>query len=161
MVGYSKHHFSVRYRAFDSWAHLEQLAEQWLRDEAGLRVHGTVRERVTDRFAAEAPALQPLPPTRYDTSYWELRQVAWDAYVDVRGNRYSVPAALVGRRVSVRIGLDGTLRVLDGDTAVAWHHLRPATAGWVTVPEHHAPLWAAVAVEQRPLTVYEEVSQWN
>jgi hypothetical protein len=71
-----------------------------------------------------------------------------------------LPAALVGRRVGVRIGLDGTLRVLDGYTAVAWHQLRPAAAGWATVPEHHAPLWAAV-VEQRPLAVYEEVSQWN
>jgi transposase len=161
MVGYVKHHFFVRYRAFDSWAHLEQLAEQWLCEEADQRIHGTVRERVADRFAVEAPALQPLPATRYDTSYWELRQVAWDAYVDVRGNRYSVPAALVGRRVSVRIGLDGALRVLDGETAVAWHQLRPAAAGWATVPEHHAPLWAAVAVEQRPLAVYEEVSQWN
>ena len=36
-----------------------------------------------------------------------------------------------------------------------------AAAGWATVPEHHAPLWAAVAVEQRTLAVYEEVSQWN
>jgi transposase len=161
MVGYIKHHFFVRYRAFDSWAHLEQFAAQWLREEADQRIHGTVRERVADRFAVEAPALQPLPATRYDTSYWELRQVAWDAYVDVRGNRYSVPAALVGRRVGVRIGLDGALRVLDGETAVAWHQLRPAAAGWATVPEHHAPLWAAVAVEQRPLAVYEEVSQWN
>ncbi len=26
-VGYVKHHFFVRYRAFDSWAHLNQLAQ--------------------------------------------------------------------------------------------------------------------------------------
>lgn len=161
MVSYLKHHFFVRYRAFDSWAHLNQLAEQWLREEADPRIHGTVRERVADRFAREAPLLQPLPPTRYDTSYWELRQVAWDAYIDVRGNRYSVPAALVGRRVSVRIGLDGALRIFDGETLVAQHQLCPAADGWSTVPAHHAPLWAAVAVEQRPLTVYEEVSQWS
>ena len=38
-VGYVKHHFFVRYRAFDSWAHLNQLAEQWLREEADPRVH--------------------------------------------------------------------------------------------------------------------------
>ena len=37
-VGYVKHHFFVRYRAFESWAHLNQLAEQWLREEADPRV---------------------------------------------------------------------------------------------------------------------------
>jgi transposase len=43
-IGYIKHHFFVRYRAFESWAHLNQLAEQWLREEADPRVHGTVHE---------------------------------------------------------------------------------------------------------------------
>lgn len=161
MVGYVKHHFFVRYRAFDSLAHLNQLAEQWLREEADQRVHGTVHERVADRFATEAPLLQPLPTARYDTSYWELRQVAWDAFVDVRGNRYSVPSVLTHRRVSVRIGLDDIVRVFDGETLVVTHRLRPAEEGWVIVPEHHAPLWAAVAVEQRSLQVYEEVSAWS
>jgi transposase len=161
MVGYVKHHFFVRYRAFESWAHLNQLAEQWLREEADQRVHGTVREVVTARFAREAPALRPLPAGRYDTSYWELRQVGWDAYVDVRGNRYSVPAHLAGRRVTVRIGLDELVAIYEGEALVARHRLQPATAGWVTVPAHHAPLWAALEVERRPLAVYEEVGQWS
>lgn len=158
MVGYIKHHFFVRYRAFDSWAHLNQLAERWLREHADQRTHGTVHEIVADRFAREQPQLQPLPTTRYDTSYWELRQVSWDAYIEVRGNRYSVPEALVGRRVSIRISLDGVLSITDGDRVVAQHTLRPATEGWVTVPEHHRALWEAVRVEQRPLTHYEEVA---
>jgi len=34
MVGYIKQHFFVRYRSFESWAHLNQLAGQWLREEA-------------------------------------------------------------------------------------------------------------------------------
>ena len=50
MVGYIKHHFFVRYRDFESWAHMNQLAEQWLRDEADERVHGTVKEIVRERF---------------------------------------------------------------------------------------------------------------
>jgi transposase len=161
MVAYIKHHFFVRYRAFDSWAHLNQLAEQWLREEADQRRHGTVHEIVAERFTREAPQLQPLPAVRYDTSYWELRQVAWDAYIDVRGNRYSVPAALTGQRVAIRIGLDDQLRIFAGDQLVAEHRLRPVAEGWVQRPEHHAPLWEAVCVEQRPLAIYEEVSQWN
>lgn len=158
MVGYVKGNFFVRYRSFESWAHLNQLAEQWLREEADQRVQNTVREVVAKRFERERPSLKALPQMRYDTSYFELRRVAADAYIDVRGNRYSVPADLVGQRVAVRIGLDGTLRVYQSETLVAKHLLRSQAEGWSTVAEHHSELWKAVKVEQRPLSVYEEVS---
>jgi hypothetical protein len=162
MVGYIKHHFFVRYREFDSWQHLNQLAEQWLRQEADARVHGTTHEVVSQRFARERPALKCLPERRYDTSYWELRQVGWDAYIDVRANRYSVPAQLAGHRVSIRISLDDVLSVFDGETLVARHRLQPRERGWVSVPDHHAALWEqAVEVQRRPLSVYEEVAPWS
>ncbi len=168
MVGYIQHNFFVRYRSFDSLAHLNQLAERWLAEEADPRLHGTVKEVVLERFAREQPALQPLPHSRYDTAYREFRQVAWDAYIDVRGNRYSVPGALAGQSVEVRIGLDGSLRVYDPKDPtleklpVALHTLRSVQEGWGTVPEHHAALWAdTLKVEPRPLQVYQEVSEWN
>ena len=101
MVGYIKQHFFVRYREFESWAHLNQLAEQWLAQEADRRVQGTVKEVVAERFVREAPTLQPLPVARYDTAYHEHRRVAWDGYIDVRGNRYSVPSQWVGQIVTV------------------------------------------------------------
>jgi transposase len=162
MVGYIKGHFFVRYRRFESWAHLNQLAEQWLVEEADPRVHGTVKEVVAERFARELPFLGSLPRQRYDTSYRELRQVSWDAYIEVRGNRYSVPASLVGQTVAVRIGLDRTLRVYHGERLVATHLLRSAQEGWATVPEHHAQLWKdTLHVERRSLEVYEEAAQWS
>jgi hypothetical protein len=168
MVGYIKHHFFVRYRAFDSWAHLNQLAEQWLREEADQRRHGTVREVVAARFAREAPALQPLPLHRYDTAYRETRQVSWDAYpllrsaIEVRGRRYSVPAHLAGRAVPIRLTLDGELSVYDGEQPVANHRVSAGAGDWVTIPAHHAALWAkTLEVEQGPLTVYEEVTTLN
>lgn len=159
MVGYVKHHFFVRYRAFESWAHLNQLAEQWLQAEADQRCHGTVQEIVAVRFAREASALRPLPTSRYDTAYREIRQVSWDAYIDVRGRRYSVPAQLAGRSVQIRLTLDGELAIYDGEQLVATHRVVSGEPGWVTVPDHHAALWAqTLAVEQRPLAVYEEVA---
>jgi transposase len=162
MVGYVKGNFFVRYRSFESWAHLNQLAVQWLAEEADPRIHGTVKEVVADRFARELPHLGPLPDRRYDTSYRETRQVAWDSYINVRGNRYSVPAALVGQTVSVRLGLDGTLRVYHGESLAATHLLQSARRGWVTVPEHHAQLWQkTLQVERRPLEVYEEAASWS
>jgi transposase len=161
-VGYIKHHFFVRYREFESWGHLNQLAEQWLRKEADPRVHGTVKEVVAVRFERESPSLQPLPPKRFDTSYFETRQVSWDAYVDVRGNRYSVPDALVNRTVEIRISLEDELRVYHGDELVVACRLQPPEQGWVTVPSHHTRLWReAFQVERRSLSVYEEVGSWS
>lgn len=168
MVGYLKGHFFVRYRSFESWAHLNQLGERWLAEEADQRLHGTVKEVVAERFAREQPTLGPLPNQRYDTSYQEVRHVAWDGYIDVRGNRYSVPGQLMGQVVSVRIGLDGSLRVYDprdpdpDRLPVASYTLRSIQEGWGTTPEHQAALWqATLNVEQRPLQAYEEVTQWN
>jgi hypothetical protein len=162
MVGYIKDHFFQRYREFEGYAHMNQLALKWLGEEADQRLHGTVKEVVLERFQREAPLLAALPARRYDTSYIETRQVAWDAYIEVRGNRYSVPSELAGRSVTIRIGLDDSLRVCHGEKQVAQHLLRAASQGWVTVPEHHAQLWQeALQVTRRPLSVYEEVGSWN
>ena len=159
MVGYIKHNFFVRYRRFASWAHLNQLAEQWLREEADPRLQGTVKEVVAERFEREQPSLKPLPAIRYDTSYLEYRQAAWDGYIEVRGNRYSVPAALAGQRVAVRIGLDGLLRIYQAETMIASHTLKNRREGWSTLPEHRSEMWKNTLpqVEQRALAVYEEV----
>lgn len=161
-VGYVKGNFFVRYRSFESYAHLNQLAERWLAEEADPRVHGTVKEVVAERFAREAPHLAPLPATRFDTSYLEHRLVAWDGYVEVRGNRYAVPDTHVAQRVRIRISLEGLLAVYDESTEqkLIEHPLRPASEGWATVPGVHQRLWRqAFDVERRDLAVYEEVAR--
>ena len=57
--------------------------------------------------------------------------MSWDGYIDVRGNRYSVPDKLCGGEVTVRIGLDGVLTVYDHTGAlVARHLLKPQADGW-------------------------------
>jgi len=162
-VGYIKQHFFVRYRSFESWAQLNQQAEAWLAEEADPRVHGTTGEVVSEHFQREAPALSPLPSLRYDTSYHEARVVSWDAFIDVRGNRYSVPAGLCGRTVTVRIGVgDDRLRVLSAETLVAEHQIRQSKGRSIVVQDHHRLLWEQVLpVARRDLTEYEEVGQWS
>lgn len=158
MVGYIKGNFFQRHRSFESWAHLNQLGEIWLTEEADRRFHGTVKEVVAERFGREAPHLGPLPQARYDTSYREKRWVGWDGYIDVRGNRYSVPSHMCGAWVTVRIGLDGLLSVYADDLKVAEHRLRPRQQGWVSVPAHHDELWRdTLQVQRRSLSIYEEV----
>lgn len=86
------------------------------------------------------------------------RHVSWDSYIEVGGNRYSVPEALCGQPVSIRISLDDELRIYSNEKLVASHRLCSASSGWQTVPEHHAPLWQQVSqVEHRPLSAYEEL----
>lgn len=135
----------------------------WLVKEADRRIHGTLKERVADRFTKESEALAPLASVRFDTSYVEHRHVAWDGYVDVRGNRYSVPDEYCGKQVIVRVALDGQIRIhdLNGD-AIADHLQKPVQQGWSTVPAYHGKLWQQVLnVQRRDLSVYEAVAEWN
>lgn len=132
MVKYLKENFFVRHRRFDSFTHVNQQLEQ--------------------------EHLQPLPDTDFDTSYFDIRHVFWDSYIEVGGNRYSVPEALCGQPVSIRISLDDELRIYSNEKLVASHRLCSASSGWQTVLEHHATLWQQVSqVEHRPLSAYEEL----
>jgi len=162
MVRYVKENFFQAHRSFESLAHMNNLMEQWLREVADPRVHGTVKEVVAERFERERPHLGPLPSIRFDTAYHERRRVSWDGYVDVRGNRYSVPSRLCGATLAIRLTLDDTLTLYDDTQVVATHRLRPVKEGWVTVPQHHADLWQkTLNVATRDLGVYEEVGQWS
>lgn len=159
MVGYVKQHFFQRYRSFDSYAHLNQLLEQWLDQYASQRQLRQFQQSPAQRFEQEQPVLNPCPTTAFDTRYYDTRLVSWDAYVEVRGNRYSVPAACCGQSVTIRLSLDGELTVyaIEGDE-VARHRLADRTRGWQTVAEHHTALWQDVMpVQHRSLAVYEEV----
>lgn len=121
-------------------------------------MHGTVKEIVCERFEREQPQLLELPRVRFDTSYRERRQVGFDGYIDVAGNRYSVPDDYRAREVAVKISLDGRLRIYAGDELVAEHRLQGSAEGWSTVPGHHARLWRETLTAQyRDLSVYEEV----
>lgn len=158
MVKYLKENFFVRYRQFDSFAHVNQLLEQWMADVADRRELRQFRQTPEQRFTQEQAHLQPLPDTDFDTSYSDIRHVSWDGYIEVGGNRYSVPESLCGQPVSIRISLDDELRIYSNEQQVASHRLCSASSGWHTVPEHHAPLWQQVSqVEHRPLSAYEEL----
>ena len=161
MVGYVKHHFFQRYRSFDSYAHLNQLLEQWLSSYASQRTLRQFQQTPAQRFEEERSQLLARPATEFDTRYYDIRHVGWDAYIDVRGNRYSVPAECCGQRVNIRISLDGELTVYDlRGQEVARHRMTDRRQGWQTVAEHHEPLWQDVMpVQHRSLAVYEDVLQ--
>lgn len=94
----------------------------------------------------------------FNAGFLQLANVAWDSYIDVRGNRYSVPSFWCGRAVNIRIGLDNTLRIYGDEQLLATYLLQEVTQGWQKVPEHHQALWQQVSrVASRSLSVYEEL----
>ncbi|MFP1498079.1 IS21 family transposase [Escherichia coli] len=139
MVKYLKENFFVRYRWFDSFAHVNQLLEQWMADVADRRELRQFRQTPEQRFTQEQVHLQALPGTDFDTSYFDIRHVSWDGYIEVGGNRYSVPESLCGQPVSIRISLDDELRIYSNEQQVASHRLCSAVYGWQTVPESITP----------------------
>jgi len=75
---------------------------------------------VAAAFAAELPALVPLPGEPFDPARLLEARVDKRARVAVRQCYYSVPARFAGRRLPVRLSAT-TVEVLDGGTVVARH----------------------------------------
>jgi transposase len=71
-------------------------------------------------FAAEQPAMLPLPDEPFDPARLLQARVDGRARVCVRQNYYSVPARYAGRRLPVRLSA-ATVEVLDGPQVVARH----------------------------------------
>jgi transposase len=71
-------------------------------------------------FAAEAPALNPLPANGFDPARQLSARVDGRSRVCVRQSYYSVPARLVGRRVTVRLTAT-RVEAFDAGRRVATH----------------------------------------
>jgi transposase len=75
---------------------------------------------VAAAFAAEQPAMLPLPAEPFDPARLLTARVDGRARICVRQNYYSVPARYAGRRVAVRLSAS-TVQALDGPRVVAAH----------------------------------------
>jgi hypothetical protein len=81
----------------------QRRAEQWCRDKAGMRIHGTTQCRPAELFALEeAPHLLPAPTTAYDLPIYATPKVHRDHHIEVAKALYSVPGNLIGRHVEAR-----------------------------------------------------------
>src|SRR5579859_7112213 len=104
----------------------QRRAEDWCRNRAGMRVHGTTRQRPAEMFArVEAPALLPAPDGPYRVPAWSEAKVQRDFHVRAQNAFYSVPYRLAGQRVTVRA--DGTLvKIYHRGQVVRTHAQQPA-----------------------------------
>lgn len=106
---------------FSSLAAVNAHLQQWLREVADQRIHGTTRMSPLHRFAEEAPHLRPVdgrPP--FEGGVEVMRKVAKDCVIQWESNTYSVPWHLVGCRVRVEVvGQD--VRIYYGSELQATH----------------------------------------
>lgn len=83
---------------------MNRRARDWCRHVAGMRMHGTTHRRPLEVFQAEEkPRMQRLPATPWEPSTWTTAKVGRDAHCQVAGALYSVPHALCGQRLAVRL----------------------------------------------------------
>lgn len=103
----------VRGSAFDSLDDMNRAARRWLDEVANRRRHGTTRLVPEEAWRQERDFLIALPDKRFaGACEQELRRVARDATISVRGTAYTVPAELAHTTVTVRL-YSGRFEVLD------------------------------------------------
>ncbi len=83
----------------------------------------------------DAPLLRPLPAVRMQIARFKRARVNIDYHVELDGHYYSVPHALVGQAVELRITAS-TVEVLHASKRVAAHVLNARRGAHTTAPEH-------------------------
>ncbi len=91
---------------------------------------------VAAAFAAEQPAMLPLPAEIFDAARLLTARVDGRARVCVRQNYYSVPARFAGRRLTVRLSAR-TVEALEGPRIVAAHERSAGKHAEVLVLDHY------------------------
>ena len=160
-------------RAFRDLEDLNRQFDDWQRQVANQRRHGTTHRPIATAFATEQNSLIPLPALPFNAVMSLERRLSRDGMVSVNGNEYSVPDGVRGRSVEVRVSLsdvqiyaEGTLvamhPLLDGrhQRQLAAGHRRWPPPGAVRLDACRAGVILTVpgeAVARRPLAVYERI----
>jgi transposase len=83
----------------------------------------------------DAPALRPLPATRYEFAAWRKARVSIDYHLAADWHYYSVPYRLARQQVDVRLSA-ATVEVFHHGQRVASHPRSLARHGYTTDPAH-------------------------
>jgi transposase len=114
--------------------HIAQLREE-LNSRAFQKLDGC---RHSTFEAIDRPAMQPLPNRRYELSHWKKARAGIDYHVQYEYRYYSVPCALRGAAVHVRV-TDTTVEIFHGGQRVASHARSYGPKGTYVTCEEHKP----------------------
>lgn len=98
------------------------------------RVHKTLKRRVIDLFAEEAPHLLELPRHPYDTARVAYRVCSIDGFVAWDGNRYAVPYDAIYDLLPIRVTEREIFVYATDLQLLARHELAPRSAGVDVAP---------------------------
>jgi transposase len=118
-IKYIRHSFFYG-RSFRSLEDLREQARQWCVRTANERIHGTTRQRPSERLLVERARLRALPAHPFDTDLVMPLIVSKECRVRFDTNTYSVPPEYVGKTVHLRIN-DLTVRILCDGAEIARH----------------------------------------
>jgi transposase len=125
-------------RSFRDMADLNEQARRWVLEVAGVRIHGTTRERPLERFSIERPLMSALPAIAPDLGTWHAVAVHRDCHVQHERILYSVPFALLGKRLWLR-ATDASIAIYEDYRLVATHPRGRRPGERRTVREHLPP----------------------
>ena len=93
---------ALKGREFSSLQDQNRYLQDWEERIADHRIHGTTRQQVALRFAAEKPTLQPLPAMVFPCFEEAQRLVHRDSYVEIAKAYYEVPPEYIGCNIWAR-----------------------------------------------------------
>jgi transposase len=142
--------------AYESFGQLEAACEAFC-EQVNARVHRVTRRAPNEMLEQERARLHPIPASPHTVAFGVTRTVpATTPMVSFDGGQYSVPAALIGQCVWVRVhgrGADEQVVIVhigaDGPVEVARH--TRATPGSPKITDAHFPPAPAGALERKPL----------
>ncbi|WP_249190101.1 IS21 family transposase, partial [Burkholderia cenocepacia] len=135
-VKYVKKSF-VPLREFRDLADANRQLREWVMQQAGTRIHGTVHERPLTRFGVERPLLAALPDVPPVLSVWKEVAVHRDGHVVYKHALYSAPFTLVGKSLWLK-ATDTVIQLFHRHELVATHP-RQRAGGRHTVRDHQPP----------------------
>lgn len=123
-------------RTFADSADVKRQLQDWTKNYANQRIHGTTRRVPMQVFLAqEKEKLQALPVEEFSFFNRGVRIVAANCHIHFENNYYSLPAMLVGKEVTVRWNAH-LIRIIHQGEQVALHHLAAGQGNYVTVRCH-------------------------
>jgi len=121
----------------------------WCNTTAGLRVHGTTKEKPLARFEVEQATLLPLPDAPYDLAVWKQVKLHRDCHIVFDQSYYSAPFRLVGQQLWARGGSREVQIYTDDYKLVAIHTCAQSPGQRITNLDHLPPYKVAGLILSR------------
>jgi transposase len=111
----------IKGNSFLSMEELNNKGKAFMKEWCKVK-HSTTQRIPEEAFREERECLLPLPSKRFMRVQPEERKVSLDSFISVKGNKYSVPVAYVGKTVKFRIVYGYKLLIYNKKNTLIAHH---------------------------------------